>query len=85
MESNKHVPCFITIDVEPDNVWANTYSKSYNNIKHLPYFNNLCEEFGMATTYLVTYSVLKDKESLKILENLLKQGNCEIGMHPHLW
>lgn len=75
----------ITIDVEPDNVWEDTNSKSIENIKHLPIFQNICDEFGMRPTYLVTWSVLTNVDSMRILDCLFRNDNCEIGIHPHLW
>lgn len=75
----------VTIDVEPDNVWANTHSRSYENIKSLPKFHALCSEFGIRPTYLVSWSIANNADCAKILESLLHQGNCEIGIHPHLW
>jgi hypothetical protein len=75
----------VTIDVEPDNVWGNTHSGSFENIKQLPYFHRLCVEFGVRPTYLVSWSVANDTASAKIIEKLFAGGECEIGIHPHLW
>jgi len=75
----------VTIDVEPDNVWAETNSQSLKNVRHLPIFHRLCQDYGVRPTYLVSWSVAKDDESTAILETLLRQGDCEVGMHPHLW
>ena len=75
----------VTIDVEPDNVWANTQSQTYENIKFLPNFHALCSEFGIRPTYLVSWSIANNAHCSNILENLLNKGNCEIGIHPHLW
>lgn len=75
----------VTIDVEPDNVWANTHSRSFANIAHLPRFDALCQSYGIRPTYLVSWSIANDKANARILESLLKQGKCEIGVHPHLW
>lgn len=82
---NNSIKCFVTIDVEPDNVWKNPSNKSLKNIKELEKFNNLCEEFEIKTNYFLTYSVLNDKKSIKIIEKILKSGNSEIGIHTHLW
>ena len=75
----------VTIDVEPDNVWADTHSKTLNNIHRLPIFHNLCKEYGVRPTYLISWSVAVDNESASILDALLQQGDCEIGIHPHFW
>lgn len=81
----KRVAGLVTIDVEPDNVWANTHSRTFTNIAHLPKFHALCLRFDIRPTYLVSWSIANDKASATILEALLKQGKCEIGVHPHLW
>lgn len=75
----------VTIDVEPDNVWAEYNSRSLSNIGGLPRFQDLCSRYGVRPTYLVTYSVANDKQSCRLLEELLKTGVCEIGAHPHMW
>lgn len=75
----------VTIDVEPDNVWANTHSSSLENVRHLLIFHRLCQEYGVRPTYLVSWSVANDDNCAAILEEILRQGDCEIGIHPHLW
>ena len=82
---NKRTIGIVTIDVEPDNVWRNTHSKSLRNINELPNFHKICKEFGVRPTYFVCWSVANDDNSKKILLDLLNQGDCEIGIHPHLW
>jgi hypothetical protein len=85
INSAKHRWGFVTIDVEPDNVWANTQSRMFENMKHLPNFHYVCREYGIRPTYLVTWSVASDPECGSILETLLSYGDCEVGIHPHLW
>jgi hypothetical protein len=75
----------VTIDVEPDNVWDNVYSKTLHNIKNLSKFHELCKEFSVRPTYLVSWSVASNMNSANILERLLCTNDCEIGIHPHLW
>lgn len=75
----------VTIDVEPDGVWDNTQSRSFDNIENLKKFHELCMRLEIRPTYLVTFSVISDQKSCNILESLLKSGNCEIGVHPHYW
>jgi hypothetical protein len=83
MEST--VKGIVTIDVEPDNVWSNTQSRTLENLKCLPRFHHLCQEHGIRPTYLVTWSVASDSACASILESLLSHGDCEVGIHPHLW
>lgn len=75
----------VTVDVEPDNVWADARSVSFENIRHLPRFQSLCSKYGVRPTYLVTYSVAEDLGAAQILEKLAASGECEIGAHSHLW
>lgn len=75
----------VTIDVEPDNVWADTNSQSLNNVRYLPIFHRLCQDYGVRPTYLLSYSIAKDDDSSAIIQSLLRKGDCEVGMHPHLW
>ena len=85
MDRNKQLTGLVTIDVEPDNVWANTHSRRYENIKRLPVFHDLCRDYGIRPTYLVSWSIASDSFCAGILERLLRLGDCEIGIHPHLW
>lgn len=80
-----NVIAIVTVDVEPDNVWERTHSKSFKNIIELPRFHRFCREYGIRPTYLVTHSVANNPESCRIIEALLSSGYCEIGAHAHLW
>ena len=75
----------VTIDVEPDNVWQDIRSRSLDNLKELPRFQALCREYGVHPTYLVTWSVANNDSGAKIVEKILAEGDCEVGIHPHLW
>ncbi len=85
MRQDTNVSGLVTIDVEPDNVWANTHSFSFENIRYLSAFHHLCQDYGVRPTYLVSWSVANNDECVGFLNVLLRQGNCEIGIHPHLW
>ncbi len=85
MTEETKVAGLVTIDVEPDNVWNDTHSKAVENIKRLPSFHRLCQEYGVRPTYLVSWTVAEHPESARILETLLAEDDCEIGIHPHLW
>lgn len=75
----------VTIDVEPDDVWRKPRSRSLDNIGQLPRFHDLCRDHGVRPTYLVTWSVAEDPASAAVIEALLATGDCEVGMHPHMW
>ena len=81
----KQLAGLVTIDVEPDNVWADTHSQQYENIRRLPLFHDLCRDYQIRPTYLVSWSIASNAVCVGILEGLLRLGDCEIGIHPHLW
>jgi len=74
-----------TIDVEADNEWEPRAEPTYNNIRALRGFQQLCDRYGVQPTYLVTYGVAAHNDSVALLRELLQDGNCEIGAHTHGW
>ncbi|MCP3178141.1 polysaccharide deacetylase family protein [Desulfuromonas sp. KJ2020] len=77
---------FITIDTEEDN-WAN-YSRTDNpveNIRKIVELQALFDRYGARPTYLVSYPVATNPESVSILRRILEQRKCEIGAHCHPW
>ena len=90
MAGNKHGDnrffLAVTIDTEEDE-WGgytlNTFT--LKNIRRIPVLQDLFDKYGMLPTYLVTYPVASDEESVKILRKILEDGRCEIGTHPHPW
>jgi hypothetical protein len=75
----------ITVDTEADNQWKKNSNISLENVKFLTKFQNLCEKYDFIPTYLVTYEVANDKDSVHILKKWLEEGKCEIGAHLHPW
>ena len=75
----------VTIDVEPDNVWTDTYSRTMRNIPALIRFQALCDRHGIRPTYLITWSVASDPSAARVIEQLLATGRCEVGAHSHMW
>ncbi len=75
----------VTIDVEADNEWDQQAEPTYENIQALSAFQELCDGYGVRPTYLVTYDVTADKDSLSVLRELSEEANCEIGAHTHGW
>jgi hypothetical protein len=78
-------PAVVTIDVEPDNVWDDCHSRSFENLAGLRRFHGLCAKYGVRPTYLVTWSVAESPSACRIMEELLMTGECEIGAHSHVW
>ncbi len=75
----------VSVDTEADNEWEGRASPSYENIRALPAFQELCNRYGVRPTYLVTYDVAAETDSLAVLRELSHDGNCEIGSHTHGW
>ena len=76
----------VSIDVEEDMPrWLPERVITTENIKALPRFQAMCDRFEVKPTYLVNYPVVKNHESLGILQNLSKTSSCEIGAHLHPW
>ena len=76
----------VSIDTEEDN-WGeyDNVTASAENIKVLPVLQSVFDEFSIIPTYLITYPVATNKESMHILRNIYESGKCEIGMHCHPW
>ncbi len=75
----------ITVDTEADDQWKNRGEISLENIKFLHKFQSLCEKYDFFPTYLVSYEVANDENSVKVLKEWLKSERCEIGAHLHPW
>jgi hypothetical protein len=76
----------ITIDTEEDN-WGNN-SRNDNpcsNIEQLLPLQEIFDSFNVIPTYLLSFPVVNDPYSQKILGRFLIEGKCEIGTHCHPW
>jgi len=76
----------VTIDTEEDN-WGDYTNTSFSveNIKKIPTLQKMFDEYRIKPTYLVTYPVATNQDSVCVLKKVLDGGNCEIGMHCHPW
>jgi len=76
----------VTIDTEEDN-WGGYSDATFSveNIKRIPALQEIFNEHNVIPTYLVTYPVATNRESIEILRVILQDGKCEIGMHCHPW
>ena len=82
-----HIRKFIiTIDTEEDN-WGCFNDSFYTtkNIERVPYLQDIFDEFNVKPTYLVTYPVATDENSIKILKRISDDARCELGAHCHPW
>jgi hypothetical protein len=75
----------ITIDTEGDNQWDHGRELTVENIKYVPRFQSLCEEFNIKPTYLVTSEVCDDQFARDIFSRYLSNGKAEVGAHLHSW
>ena len=75
----------ISVDTEADNQWYTSGKITLNNLKEVPGFQNLCEEFKLKPTYLTSYEVVDSPWFKEYLTPLQKKGVAEIGAHLHPW
>jgi peptidoglycan/xylan/chitin deacetylase (PgdA/CDA1 family) len=76
---------FVTIDTEIDNPKGRAdFPYSLNNIGGIPKLQELFKKYGVKPTYLITYPVAANKESIDILKKAMSEGT-EIGAHLHPW
>ncbi len=75
----------ITIDTEGDNQWDPALPDSTENIRFIPRFQQLCDEFAFPPTYLCTYDVVSAPIFDEVLRPLDGSGRAEIGAHLHPW
>jgi hypothetical protein len=76
--------CF-TLDTEPDDLWANRPTLSFEHFKRLVAFHRRIANAGARPTYLTTSEVAEDPAARNAMLECLKQENCEIGAHFHTW
>ena len=75
----------ITIDTEEDN-WSDYDSiPVLSNIERLPELQKMFDRYGVKPTYLISYPVATDKNSISILRKIMEDDRCEIGTHLHTW
>lgn len=74
----------ITVDTEPDNMWALNSSQrpQFKNISELSKLQKLFDKFRVKPTYLVTFSVI-NSNAVSVLKDIAESLNCEVGTHLH--
>jgi hypothetical protein len=77
----------VAIDTEGDNQWdANARRRqTFRNIHALEALHDFFAARGVRPTYVVTYPVVRDPQSVEVLRRLVARGDCEIGAHHHAW
>jgi hypothetical protein len=76
----------VTIDTEEDS-WGYTHRPEYSveNIKQIPFVQQIFDEYGALPTYLITYPVATNEASVALLREIAESGRGEIGTHCHPW
>jgi len=74
----------VTIDTEADDQWKTGEPLSIENVFALDRFQNLCERYGVAPTYLITYEVADDARAAQQFRAWRERG-AEVGSHLHSW
>lgn len=77
----------ITIDTEGDDQWAWKHGSKITteNVKYLPRFQNLCNQYGFKPVWLSNYEMLQDAEYVDFISSVESSGTGELGMHLHAW
>ncbi|MHC4959089.1 MAG: polysaccharide deacetylase family protein [Planctomycetota bacterium] len=81
------MPC-VVVDTEEEFDWAlpkDPNSTGVSAIAHATRFQELCDEFGIVPTYVVTYPVASQPEGYGPLKEVADAGRALIGAHPHAW
>ena len=55
------------------------------NLSYIPRFQSLCEQFKIAPVYLCNYETLNDSAFCAYINDKVKSGLCEVGIHIHAW
>ncbi len=84
-DAGRRLPVVITIDTEPDNVWADHHSRRVRSVQELLTLQRLLDQFGSKCTLLVTYEITQHPEAVEVLERLRVGSGTEIGAHLHPW
>jgi hypothetical protein len=87
MSGANSLALLVAIDTEGDNQWdvrART-NQTFDNIHALGRLHEFFARRGVRPTYVVTYPVVQDGQSVETLRNLRAGGDCEIGAHHHAW
>lgn len=79
------IPLLITVDTEADNQWKGDGKIGLKNLQAIPKFQQLCSAYSFVPTYLVTYEVTEDADTVKYLRELWENEKVEIGAHLHPW
>lgn len=78
----------LSLDVEEEGLFGGHYETrkpQLKNISQLPELTPVVREFGLKPTLFCAWSVLSNSSCRKILEQMRKDCDAEIGAHLHHW
>ena len=75
----------VTIDTEADGQWDAGVPVTTRNVAYWEPFQELCETYGVAPTYLVATEIVEDDRARDLLGGWAQSGAAEIGAHLHPW
>ncbi|MFN3618843.1 polysaccharide deacetylase family protein [Sphingorhabdus sp.] len=78
----------VTVDTEEEFDWSKPFARAgfgTEHLKHLPKFQELCENFGITPCYMVDLPVVNDNFGADLLHGYTRDGRAEIGIQLHPW
>jgi hypothetical protein len=75
----------VTLDTEADNQWRHGCPLTTENVHWWQPFQDMCSQFGIRPTYLITSEIAEDAEAAAYLRSLVAAGTAEVGAHLHPW
>ncbi len=78
----------VTVDTEEEGLWRSQFDLAGNtvrNVRGIPRFQSLCDDFSIRPTYLVDTPVAESDEAVGVLCPIHDSSRCEIGTHLHPW
>lgn len=78
----------VTIDTEEEGLWSGRFEShgaTAANVQRVMPFQRICEDLGVAPTYLVNSPVVEDPAAVALLRPLQERERAEIGTHIHPW
>jgi hypothetical protein len=75
----------VSLDTEADNQWDCGRPLTTENVRYWSPFQQVCERYGFAPTYLITSEIAADPRATAFLRPLMEAGRVEVGAHLHPW
>lgn len=75
----------ISVDTEADAQWSHGGPLTTRNVAFWEPFQEVCERYGAAPTYLITTEIAEDERAVALLTAWQRRGAAEVGAHLHTW